>query len=286
MGRSLKTMLRKRDENARAFTLIELLVVVAIIAILAALLLAALGNAKEQARRIICANNQKQLAYTYELYSTDNSMALPYNGHPLGILPPGVTLWFSATHGNLETRTNSMYITDPKYASFAAYLKTATPYKCPSDRQSVTRIIGGTVQNPVTRRIPVTYSYAMNGYFNPVGIVSNIWGPTNNKLYLRVNDIESPSDRLVFVEGNPQSLCCPAFMIYPESGNEFFHVPSAVHRKGGLVSFADGHTEFKRWLDPRTNMKLPGDAHFALAHVSSPNNKDLRWLQAHASQRK
>jgi prepilin-type processing-associated H-X9-DG protein len=221
-------------------------------------------------------------------------MALPYNGHPLGILPPGVTLWFSATHGNLATRTNAMYITDPKYASFAAYLKTAAPYKCPSDRQAVTRIIGGTIQYPITTRIPVTYSYAMNGYFNPVGIVSNIWGPTYNKLYLRVNDIEAPSDRLVFVEGNPQSLCCPAFMIYPGGGtpngasmsDTFFHVPSAVHRNGGLISFADGHAEYKRWLDPRTNMKLPGDSHFMLAHISSPNNKDLRWLESHASQRK
>ncbi len=63
---------RKIPESATAFSLIELLVVIAIIAVLAALLLPALGTSKGRAEATTCGNNIRQLSLAWLLYAEDN----------------------------------------------------------------------------------------------------------------------------------------------------------------------------------------------------------------------
>jgi len=72
----------RRNEGPQrgAFTLIELLVVIAVIAVLAALLLPALESARENARRVVCANNLHTLFLSMEFYANDSDELFLYNG--------------------------------------------------------------------------------------------------------------------------------------------------------------------------------------------------------------
>jgi prepilin-type N-terminal cleavage/methylation domain-containing protein len=244
-----------RKQVGDGFTLLELLVVVAIIAVLAGLLLPVVSKAKAKARQIVCTSSQRQLMLAAQLYTLDNLDHWVANGYG----HPGETsftrTWVAGdSHFFLPGYTNSQYLVDERYAAFGAYIQSPQLYKCPEDKARLRR--------SMSMNLPQIRSYAMNAY---VG-----WSNDSQELvpgyrvYRRSSDFEAdfPSERFVFQEVHPNSICYPAFMTYMPGADVdgFYHYPSSLHRGGSLVSSFNGYASTQRhrpWVARLFWVRLP-----------------------------
>jgi prepilin-type N-terminal cleavage/methylation domain-containing protein len=268
-----------RCRQTNGFTLIELLVVIAIIAILAALLLPSLSAAKAHAYRVQCINNIRQLTVIWNLYSSDNRDALAPNGggRPR---PSGPYLWvLGSNHGYPQALVEPRFLMSPELSLFAPYLQTPRIYKCPTDNSTMK--VGN-------KDVPKIRSYSMNSYVgtSPGNAEPPVRLNQAYRAYLRSTSLASdyPATRFLFMDVNPASLCTPGFGV-DMAQDIFIHLPSTAHRNSGVLSFADGHTESHKWVDPRTRRTIASPQH--IPHdFSSSKNADLKWIRDRTTVRK
>jgi prepilin-type N-terminal cleavage/methylation domain-containing protein/prepilin-type processing-associated H-X9-DG protein len=124
------------QRSRQAFTLIELLVVIAIIAILAAMLLPALAQAKEKAKRAQCVSNLRQQGVAVMLYTGDFNDTFPSGVPPAGFSASVFAYWNYG--GKQGTEYNGQLRLLNPYVAIAGKVSTNSEgaervFKCPSD---------------------------------------------------------------------------------------------------------------------------------------------------------
>lgn len=223
---------------------------IAIIALLATLLLPALGKAKAKAKSMGCLSNLKQLQLCWQMYSEDDNELVPanaaWNPGSINDRASWTVAGSSWLNGNAWTDATP---TNIERGVLFPYNRSLGIYRCPADTSTV-RDQG---------QIPRTRSVSMSMYLN---YQPDPNGDGYHNCWHQLTQIRNPgpAQALVLVDENEKSIQQSAFginaphdfLLFGAALWTWISFPATRHNAAGTVSFADGHVEAWRWREANT----------------------------------
>jgi prepilin-type N-terminal cleavage/methylation domain-containing protein/prepilin-type processing-associated H-X9-DG protein len=238
-----------RNSRPSAFTLVELLVVIAVVAILSAMLLPALGRGRLSAQRAACENNLRQLGIATEIYLGDNAgLFFKRCDAPDGA---GQQWWFGWLQGTTVPEGQRAF--DLSSGVLFPYLHSSDVRLCPSPEWDSPQF--------KLKGVNVIFSYGCNAYLfagpgrNPVN-ANNISGPAGTALFAdaaQVNIFQTPA--------SPTHPMFEEFYYLDLETNysNFNNQPNGHfrHSQKADVIFADAHVGMEDMIPGSSDKRLP-----------------------------
>jgi len=236
---------------------------------------AVLEKAKEKAQGIQCLSNLRQMGLGWLMYGDEHDRIPPNNIDAADPRRTWVRGWLDYA-SSVPDNTNTVFL---RTSHLWPYLNTLAVWRCPADRSMSKH--GG-------KLYPRVRSVSMNNWLNS----DSAWeGQNQFKVIRRASDMTDPSPTKTFVliDEREDRINNGFFVVDMRGFNpkrpaqlRMVDFPASYHNGAGGLSFADGHAEIRRWLDPRTKPRIQKGRNIPLISTS-PNNVDVIWLQERAT---
>ncbi len=242
-------------------------------------------------------NNHRQLTLAWLMYAQENDDRFPNSGAPGNVLRDPKAWITGMLDFDRANRSNWDVTYDIQTSLLWPYRGNSTGiFKCPADQSFVIPSSGPFAG----RRTPRIRSMSMNIWFGAFGVENMADFPIVGlrsppwRVYQRLSDLvdPGPTRTALFWDQREDTINTGNFGIHmtgwpdaPGKTQWGSDLPSMYHGRAGGLSFADGHSEIRRWKDARTMPPLVKGKVLSGFNQAQPNNPDIIWLQQRATRR-